>query len=135
MWRHDKTGRRTRILGVFGPAFLLLSGCSRPQRTPEQVTQRFDPPDLRRGPTPRGGPSAAINGGGAGGSSASGAQIGRVGGIDPAPVAPPFAPGRMAPNETSGSGVGDRGTPVSPDEPPVYPNLPVSPPPPGPRRL
>ncbi len=125
MWRHDKTARRARVLGVFGIAFLLLTGCSRPQRTPEQVTQRFDPPDLRRGPTPPGGPSADITGGGAGGSAAGGRQAGRIGGIEPVPVTPAFAPGRMAPNGTSGSGGGDRGVAVSPDHPPLYPQVPA----------
>ncbi|MDQ2687723.1 MAG: efflux RND transporter periplasmic adaptor subunit, partial [Armatimonadota bacterium] len=50
-----------------------LSGCAQP--TASQVAGPHAPPDLQRGPTPPGGPSADITGGGAGGSGAAGVQF------------------------------------------------------------
>lgn len=123
MWRNAKNsrlGRTARLAWSFLLLILVgLSGCAQP--TASQVAGPHAPPDLQSGPTPPGGPSADITGGG---SAAAGVEAGRVGGIEPRPVAPAYPPGRMAPSEASGSGAGDRGYAVSPDQSPVYPDLP-----------
>lgn len=101
---------------------VITSGCGRPQPTQEQVAGPFAPADLRLGRTPPGGPSEAPTGAGAGGSAAAGYEAGRTGGISTVPVAPIYPPGFMAPNGTSGSGLGDRGNPIPPDKPIVPAN-------------
>ncbi len=102
------------------PALTLLSGCSRPQPTAEQVAGPSTPMTaLHLGATPAGGPSEAPTGSGAGGSAAAGYQFGRIGSSIESPTLPPQPAGitysRMSPVGSSGSGLGDRGNPVPPD--------------------
>lgn len=113
------------IAGIF-LACALLSGCSRPQKTNEEVANALAPADLKTGGSHLGGPSGRPVGGGAGGSAAAGEEAGFLGGPVEQPVAPAYPPGRMSPNGTSGSGTGDRGNPIPPDVPIVnYPTVPV----------
>ena len=102
------------------PALALLSGCSRPQPTAEQLAGPSTPMTaLHLGTTPAGGPSEAPTGSGAGGSAAAGYQFGRIGSTIESPTLPPQPAGitysRMSPVGSSGSGLGDRGNPVPPD--------------------
>ncbi len=102
------------------PALPLLSGCSRPQPTAEQLAGPSTPEmALHRGPRPAGGSSEAPTGAGAGGSAAGGYQFGRIGSTLEWPTLPPQPAGitysRMSPVGSSGSGDGDRGNPVPPD--------------------
>lgn len=99
-----------------------LTGCARPPRTTEQVAGPIAPRDLRLGKTSPGGPSEAATGAGAGGSGAAGYEAGRVSGAGAEPVTPVYAPGFMAPNNTSGSGLGDTGRPI----PAVQPIVPAN---------
>ena len=100
-------------------AAALSAGCSRPQPTVDQVGGPATPPDLRVGATPKGGPSEAAAGAGAGGSAAAGYEVGRVGSSREQPTLPPQPAGitesRMSPVGSSGSGPGDRGHPIPPD--------------------
>lgn len=105
---------------LFLPALSLLSGCSRPQPTAEQLAGPSTPMTaLHLGTTPAGGPSEAATGSGAGGSAAAGAQFGRLGSTIESPTLPPQPAGinysRMSPVGSSGSGLGDRGNPIPPD--------------------
>ncbi len=109
----------TRFLLLL-PALTLLSGCSRPQPTAEQLAGPSTPMTaLHLGATPPGGPSEAPTGSGAGGSAAAGAQFGRIGSTIESPTLPPQPYGitysRMSPVGSSGSGLGDRGHPIPPD--------------------
>ncbi len=130
------------VLPLLAAPALLAAGCSRPQPTQEQVAGRISPPALRYGPNPPGGVTMAPTGGGAGGSGAQGAQfeIGRTGGPIAQPVvgAPhgsrivPDGGHRMSPttdnaeenDSSSGSGLGDPGTPIPPNVPLVPDNAP-----------
>jgi hypothetical protein len=114
------------VIAGLSLACVLLPGCSRPQKTNEEVANALAPADLKTGSSHPGGPSGRPVGGGAGGSAAGGEEAGFLGGPVELPVAPAFLPGRMSPNGTSGSGAGDRGNPIPPDVPIVnYPNVPV----------
>ena len=119
---------------------VLVAGCSRPQPTADQVAgaRPGTPADLRIGRSPAGGPSEAPTGGGAGGSAAAGYEIGRVGSTQEEPTLPPQPAGitysRMSPVGSSGSGLGDRGEPLSPDvslaappDPAQSPKVPLAP--------
>lgn len=101
---------------------VVATGCARPPRTTEQVAGPIAPHDLRLGRTPPGGPSEAATGAGAGGSGAAGYESGRVSGAGAEPVTPVYAPGFMAPNGSSGSGLSDRGQPI----PAVQPIIPAN---------
>ncbi len=100
-------------------AAVLSVGCSRPQPSVDQVGGVTTPPDLRVGVTPKGGPSEAATGAGAGGSAAAGYEAGRVGSSREEPTLPPQPAGitdsRMSPIGSSGSGLGDRGHPIPPE--------------------
>lgn len=112
-------------------AAALGAGCSRPQPTVDQVGGPTTPPDLRLGATPKGGPSEAPTGAGAGGSAAAGYEAGRVGSSRENPTLPPQPQGitysRMSPVGSSGSGLGDRGNPIPPDVSLAAPPDPVAP--------
>ena len=111
--------RTTKIGLLLLASAALGAGCSRPQPTVDQVGGVTTPPDLRVGPTPPGGPSEAPTGAGAGGSAAAGYEGGRVGSTREQPALLPQPQGinqsRMSPVGSSGSGLGDRGNPISPD--------------------
>ncbi len=111
----------------------LGAGCARPQPSVDQVGGVTTPPDLRLGATPKGGPSEAPTGAGAGGSAAAGYEAGRVGSSREEPTLPPQPAGidssRMSPVGSSGSGLGDRGSPIPPEV-----SL-AAPPDPAPRQL
>jgi hypothetical protein len=122
------TKRSFLNIGIAGTSLvcMLFAGCSRPQKTSEEVANALAPPDLKTGGTSSGGPSGRPVGGGAGGSAAAGEESGFLGGPVEQPVAPAYPSGRMSPNGTSGSGLGDRGNPIPPDVPIVnYPDVPV----------
>lgn len=111
--------RRALFLTVLCLA-VLNAGCGRPQKTSEEVAGPTTPlTALHEGPTPPGGPSEAATGAGAGGSAAGGYEAGRVGSTLEKPTLPPQPYGvtysRMSPVASSGSGLGDRGNPISPD--------------------
>ena len=123
--------RRLFLLPAVG-LVILGSGCGRPSRTAEEVSGPTTPINaLRRGPTPPGGPSEAATGAGAGGSAAGGYQYGRVGSTLEEPTLPPQPYGitysRMSPVGSSGSGLGDRGNPISPEVSLAAPPDPVQP--------
>ena len=122
---------------------LLLAGCSRPQRTAEEVAGPISPPALRYGAQPPGGVSESPTGDGAGGSGAAGMQFqagGRLGGSLPLPVvsAPggdqivPTGGNRMSPttdnaaegDSSGGSSGADTGHPIPPNVPLVPENAP-----------
>lgn len=114
------TSNRNHSLLLLLPVLALLAGCSRPQKTAEEVAGPNTPiTALRLGPTPAGGPSEAPTGSGAGGSAAGGYQFGRIGSTLESPTLPPQPAGitysRMSPVASSGSGNGDRGNPVPPN--------------------
>lgn len=111
---------------------VLSAGCARPSRTSEEVSGPTTPLyALHKGPTPPGGPSEAPTGAGAGGSAAGGFEYGRVGSSLEEPTLPPQPYGitysRMSPVGSSGSGLGDRGNPLSPDVSLTAPPDPVQP--------
>ena len=111
--------KRARFVFIL-PVLIAAAGCSRPQPTAEQVAGPSTPETaLHLGPTPPGGPSEAPTGSGAGGSGAGGDQFGRVGSSLESPTMPPQPAGitysRMSPVGSSGSGDGDRGSPIPPD--------------------
>lgn len=117
-----KDGWGKVVLAGLACGFLLMgTGCARPTRTVEQVAGPVAPPDLRVGRNPDGGPSEAPTGAGAGGSAAAGYEAGRVAGHSAGPTVPPppygITDSRMSPVSSSGSGLGDRGHPIPPDQP------------------
>ncbi len=130
------------VLPLLAAPVLLVGGCSRPQPTQEQVAGPISPPILRYGQHPAGGVTMSPTGGAAGGSGAQGVQfqIGRTGGpqADPivsAPGGDQIVPGgghRMSPttgmadegDSSSGSGLGDPGSPIPPNVPIVPDNAP-----------
>jgi hypothetical protein len=78
----------TACLALTIAPLLLLTGCSRPQPTEEEVAGPLSPPILGYGANPPGGVSNSSIGAGAGGSAAGGSQYyaGRMGGPNPAPI-------------------------------------------------